>query len=129
MDATPIDFGDAAPLRAGENLMGMPSPRQSRSTTLPDDWVAVHEAARIVAEIAGLNPAQLAAALPYELLSPDQGVSFVNGEDVDDLAEMLRRGIAALLTAHTSGGAPHAAALALWHEFVVARDRILAEQG
>jgi hypothetical protein len=129
MDATPIDFGEAYPLPAGENLMGMPSPRQARSNTLPDDWVAVHEAARIVAEIAGLDPKQFAAALPCESLSLGQGVPFANGQDVDDLAEILRRGIAALLTAHTSGGAPQAAALALWREFVIARDRIVAEQG
>ena len=42
-----------------------------------------------------------------------------------DLAEIMQRGISALLAAHTGGGEPTSAARALWDEFLVARDAIV----
>ena len=79
-----------------------------------------------VGAIAHIDSAQLRCVMDLGMerspLGRDDAVELA----LQDLADLMQRGIAALLTAHTSGGAPQAAALALWREFVEARDRLVA---
>jgi hypothetical protein len=91
-------------------------------------WSALHEAAGIVATLAGLaaeasNPVQrdfpaiMRDAGGWRLTLAEQGV--------DDLAAIMEAGLAALLGLNARGGNPAAAALALWQEFHGARSALL----
>lgn len=88
-------------------------------------WSAIHEAATTVGVIARIDMAHLSLLI-------DRGLQVTIGpcadaalrDDMQDLADVLQRGIAALLYAHTSGGSPDAAARALWADFLAARDAI-----
>jgi len=125
MDATPIDFGDARPLADLARSMGINSPSDDPRVTLARTWSAIHEAAATVGAIADLDRARVAAELERGLLAGPAVVARADGQAVQDLAQIIGAGIAALLTAHTSGGSPQAAAAALWREFIRARDDLL----
>jgi len=125
MDATPIDFGDVRPLADLARSMGNISPPEDPMVTLARTWSAIHEAAATIGAIADLDRACVAAELERGLLAGAAVVVKASSEAVQDLAEIMGAGIAALLTAHTSGGSPRAAAAALWCEFVQARDALL----
>jgi hypothetical protein len=129
MDATPIDFGDARPLARVVRTMGIHSPSddpvEDSAVTLAGTWSAIHAAAATVGAIAGLDRMRVADDIERGMTV---GVTVAHSgvdQAVHDLAEMMGAGIAALLTAHTSGGAPQAAAGALWREFIAARDVLL----
>jgi hypothetical protein len=123
MDATPIDFGAARPLARPELPMGINAPFPSSTAAHAATWAAIHEAAATVGAIAGLDQERIAAEIARGLDS-DLATGGELDSSVQDLAEILRRGISALLTAHVSGGAPHAAAQALWREFLIARESV-----
>ncbi len=107
--------------------MGIRSPRPDPPDALVQKWSAMHEAAATVGAIAGVEREHVADALERgsSALSRAAGDPLL-AQEVQDLAEVLQRGVSALLTAHTSGGAPHAAAGTLWLEFVASRDALLA---
>ena len=126
MDATPFDFGDARPLSGGGKLMRIESPPGDMPARLAGHWSAIHEAAATVAAISGIER----RSILMELARGSAGPSVVDRSDeqqVGDLAEVLQRGIAALLIAHTSGGMPQAAARALWKEFLTTRETLMAD--
>lgn len=92
-------------------------------------WSALHEAAATVGRMAGLPaeplrpevrnfPALLAETSGWHRMLAEQGI--------DDLVAIMEPGLAALLAAHGRGSSPVAAAAALWHEFIAARDAVLA---
>jgi hypothetical protein len=125
MDATPIDFGEARPLAGGASRMGIDPPSDD-PTVVTATWLAIHEAAATVGTIAGVDRLLVAREIRRGLaIGPKSGCDG-NDEDVQDLADVMQRGISALLTAHTCGGSPHAAAGALWREFLATRDAMLA---
>jgi len=91
-------------------------------------WAALHDAAAVVAMLAGLEqeshspevygfPAAIRAAAPWRQALAETGV--------DDLAAILEPGIGALLAVNARGADARAPALALWHEFRGARDALL----
>jgi hypothetical protein len=91
-------------------------------------WLALHEAAGVVAALAGLPlpemtatlqafPAAVAGAGGWRRVHADEGVA--------DLSAILETGIRALLAVHARGAAAGAPARALWDEFVAARDAML----
>lgn len=106
---------------------------------LPDDsmlaaravdvkWAALHEAAGVVALLAGLPPepphpavrrfpALIGNAGGWRLEMAEQGI--------DDLAAIMEAGISALLAVHTRGANTGAPAMALWYEFREAREGLL----
>ena len=47
-------------------------------------------------------------------------------QQIDDMTAMMQPGIAALLGVNARGADPRPAALALWREYVAARDAVLA---
>ena len=106
--------------------MGIRSPRPDPPDALVQKWSAMHEAAATVGAIAGVEREHVADALERGSSALSATSDPLLAQEVQDLAEVLQRGVSALLTAHISGGAPHAAAGTLWLEFVAARDTLLA---
>lgn len=87
-------------------------------------WRALHEAAAVVAGLAGVAP-------PVCDADPDSPVAVLGraggwraalaGQAMADLAAILEGGLKALLAVHAGGADPRPAAQALWEEFVAAR--------
>lgn len=104
--------------------MGINAPPPGSTTTLQDTWVAIHEAAALVATIAGVAEGRITTEIELGLCA-DLRHAEMHDQAVRDLANVLRRGVSALLEAHVSGGAPHAASLTLWQDFLVERSMLL----
>ncbi len=92
-------------------------------------WAALHDAAGVVAMLAGIAaepmkpevrnlPAAMRDAGGWRRTMAEQGVA--------DLAAIMEPGIAALLAVQARGLNPATPALALWQEFLTARDGLLA---
>ncbi|MBC2670013.1 hypothetical protein ACFOON_10445 [Novosphingobium piscinae] len=107
-----------------------PTPSASpRAEALLVQWRALHEAAGLVANLAG-EPA--AAAAPQA----DDGTESLGlangwrlaliGRGLADTAAILEGGIRALLVARARGAEVRPAAQALWQEFLAARAALLA---
>jgi hypothetical protein len=126
MDATRIDIADAHPLAVAQHRMGIETPSRIPAMALESTWSAIHEAAATVGMIAGIDHARVNHAVELGLRTRFSRLGQSVRNDVNDLADIMQRGIAALLAAHTAGGAPQAAAQALWAEFLVARDTIIS---
>lgn len=125
MDATPISFDSAMPISVPPVHPDGPRPTPA---VLRRKWAALHEAAAVVAGLAGASavpPAQvhgfseaLADATHWQRELATQGVA--------DLTAIMEPGLSALIAVHASGADPRPAARALWQEFVTARDALLA---
>jgi hypothetical protein len=92
-------------------------------------WSAVHDAARVVAALAGVPSDMIAADtadFPAIMSSAGGWRLALAAQGVDDLAAVMEPGLAALLAIHRRGVDPTVAAQALWEEFVAARDALLA---
>ena len=92
-------------------------------------WSALHDAASVVATLAGLAPEPRKSELcNFPALIRDAGGwrKALAEQGIDDLAAIMEPGIAALLAVHARGVSCAAAALALWHEFLGARSALLA---
>jgi hypothetical protein len=124
MDATPISLDSAIPLRAMPFAAGV-----GGGDPVADKWAALHNAAFVVATLAGV---------PETPLAPQQGrfaasIRNVPGwrrdmaaQALDDLVAIMEPGLTALLVVHSRGDDAGAAARALWQEFVAARDALMA---
>lgn len=91
-------------------------------------WTALHDAAGIVARIAGVEPGQLPAAVrnfPVALRGALGGQRELAGQGLEDLTAVMEPGLAALLATLARGADPGPAAAALWRDFVAARDKLL----
>lgn len=91
-------------------------------------WETLHTAASAVAGLAHLPPedalngaANFAAALAA---APRWKAELANSA-LEDISAFLETGLTALLAVHKENRDPSAAALALWTEFVLARDGVL----
>jgi hypothetical protein len=92
-------------------------------------WAAVHQAAGIVAMLAGVPADPLAlptADFPATMQSAGGWRLALAAQGVDDLAAVMKPGLAALLAIHHRGADPGVAALALWEEIAAARAALLA---
>jgi hypothetical protein len=116
MDATPIDFAGATPLDA------------DLADATGRKWAALHDAAALVAGLAGLSPQPSGAAEDFlaAIRKAPQARRELAEQGVDDLTAIMEPGLAALISVHGSGGDARAAAGALWQEFVAARDAVAA---
>jgi hypothetical protein len=124
MDATPINFENAAALGAPVSAAG-----GSYADAVMQGWDALHEAAAVVAVLAGLPAEPLAAeiqAFGVKLVEAPHWLRDVVLQGVEDLAAIMEPGLAALIAVHSGGGDPAVPARALWGEFVAARDALLA---
>lgn len=116
-------FGGALP-GSGRASFG-----QASSNALSMRWSALHDAAAAVAALAGI-PAEpmdaLARGFPARVRDAGGWRRELAEQGVDDLSAIMQPGLAALLAVNARGGDARAAGLALWQEFVGARDGLLA---
>lgn len=125
MDMTPINFSESARAMPGaESPRGRPGP-----AGLALRWEAIHAAASAVAAFADLPPQSQCEAVhdfPQTLCNFGGWRRDLALQGVEDLAAILEPGLAALLAVHDNGTDAAPAAMALWQEFLVARDALLA---
>ncbi|MGH6785447.1 MAG: hypothetical protein ACREBO_01340 [Novosphingobium sp.] len=102
---------------------------QASASAMSMKWSALHDAAGVVATLAGLSaepmrpevrnfPAIMRDAGGWRRHHAEQGIA--------DLGAVMEPGLAALLSVHARGTNPAAAALALWQEFQAARAALLS---
>jgi len=102
---------------------------QAASSAMSMKWSALHDAAAVVAQLAGLAPEPRKPDVRNfpAMMRDTGGWRFeLSRQGVDDLAAIMEPGLAALLSAHARGAAVQPAALALWQEFHAAREALLA---
>lgn len=121
----PGKSGEGNPLPAA----GRASFGQAAASATSMKWTALHDAAAVVANLAGLEeerptpeirnfPAVIRDAAPWRRETAEKGI--------DDIAAIMEPGIAALLAVNARGADARAPALALWKEFHAARAALLA---
>ncbi|MEJ2409687.1 MAG: hypothetical protein P8Y58_03565 [Novosphingobium sp.] len=131
MDATPNNPGN----KAGSGAVGGGLPRSGRphfgqgaAHALSMKWSALHNAASAVAAIAGAaSPPISAEVRNFPAVMRDAGGwrRVMAEQGIEDLSALMEPGLTALLSAMARGASPQGAALALWHEFIAARDAML----
>ena len=92
-------------------------------------WVALHDAAGVVAKLAGLeNEPMRAEVRNFPAVMRDTGGWRRNLADqgIADLSAIMEPGLAALLAVHARNANTAPAALALWREFDAACAALLA---
>ena len=110
-----------------EDSLSLPTAPEAGPSPLAAKWDAVHQAAAVVAGLAGAPPQPCAIeAFPARIDAAGGWRRALADQGIDDLAAVMRPGIAALVAANAAGAAPAAAAQALWREFVRARDAVVA---
>lgn len=127
MDLTPIDFSLPVPTAASHT--GAPTPsRKADSGTLAARWTAIHEAAEGITFLAGIPPETenpKVRDFPETVHLHGDWRRELAEQGVEDLIAMLEPGVTALLAVHDSGGDAKAAAVALWQEFLNARNALI----
>lgn len=100
---------------------------EPRPATMTRKWAVLQDAARAIAELAGV-PDDSAAAMefPAAMHAADGWRLALAAQGIDDLAAVMEPGLAALLSIHRRGADPAGAARALWDEFAAARAALLA---
>lgn len=95
---------------------------------LAEKWAALHDAAALVAALAqGARPPTPATDdFPAAIRATSGWRRVLVEQGIDDLTAVMEPGIAALLAVTARSGDPTSAAMALWQEFVTARDAVLA---
>jgi len=92
-------------------------------------WSALHDAASAVALLAGQEAERMTPEirnLPVIMRDAGGWRRELAEQGIADLTAIMEPGLSALLAVHARGMHPQAAALALWQEFLAARDAILA---
>ncbi len=101
---------------------------QGAASAMAMKWSALHDAASVVATLAGLAPEPRKSDVrnfPAQIRDAGGWRKTLAEQGVDDLSAVMEPGIAALLAAHARGVLPSAAALTLWQEFVRTRSALL----
>ncbi len=106
---------------------------QSRATVNASStsmrWAALGEAGQVVAMLAGLEaerPSKDVRNFPALIRDAEKWRRDLADRGCADLAAVMEPGISALLAINARGADCKPAALALWREFVTARDAMLA---
>ncbi|MFM2300630.1 MAG: hypothetical protein RLZZ84_366 [Pseudomonadota bacterium] len=121
--ARPTPGGSAAP------SSGRPGFEQATGGAIDMKWAVLHEAAAVVAQLAGLeSEATLAEILHFPAVIREAGGwrRTLAEQGIEDLSAIMEPGLAALLTVHARGIDPAAAARSLWQEFAAARTALLS---
>lgn len=133
MNVPPTDFGTPGTLGspAGGMLPGSGRPQfgQASTSALGMKWSALHDAAGVVATLAGILPDPMTAALRnFPAVMRDAGGwrRAMAEQGIEDMSAFMEPGLSALLAVHARGVSPAPPALTLWQEFVAARDALLA---
>lgn len=130
----PINFGtpaQGAGLGSGGVLPGSGRPEfgQASASAMSMKWSALHDAAGVVAMLAGIAAEPMRADVRnFPAVMRDAGGWRRNmaEQGVEDLSAIMEPGLAALMAVHARGINPASAALALWQEFHAARAALLA---
>jgi len=126
MDATPTTTGFEGATGRG---LAPASLDEGAAAALRRKWLVLHEAARAVAGIAGVGVEPLrgeAERFPALICETGGWRCELARQGIDDISAMLEPGLSALLAACSRGADCAAPAKALWREFVLARDAVLA---
>ena len=120
----------SSPGAAGGTLSGSGRAEfaQGAASAMAMKWSALHDAASVVATLAGLAPEPRKADVrnfPAQIRDTGGWRKTLAEQGIDDLSAVMEPGIAALLAAHARGVTPSTAALTLWHEFVRTRSALL----
>ena len=138
MNATPPTFTapglpvGGAPPGLGPSLGPGSKPAGSdrnSSGAMDIKWVALGDAARVVATLAGLPQQPVQSTMPNFLAVMDNVGGWRRNmvvQGIEDLSAIMEAGLAALLAVHTRGANPAPAALALSQEFDIACAALLA---
>jgi hypothetical protein len=128
MNMPPADIGSATATGSLLPGGGRAAFGQASVSALSMKWAALHDAANVVATLAGLAPESMSPAqrtFPATLREAAGWRRELVEQGIDDLAAILEPGISALLAVHARGVHPAAPALVLWQEFVAARDAVM----
>lgn len=102
---------------------------QASASSVSMKWSALHDAAGVVATLAGLAAETMRPEVrnfPARMRDIGGWRRDLSERGIDDLAAIMEPGLAALLAVNARGINPAAAALALWQEFHAARAALLA---
>lgn len=102
---------------------------QASASAMSMKWSALHDAASVVAMLAGIAAEPMRADVRnFPAVMRDAGGWRRNmaEQGIEDLSAIMEPGMAALLAVHARGINPASAALALWQEFHAARAALLA---
>ena len=102
---------------------------QSPASAMNIRWLALHDAAGVVATLAGLPHGKISAQdrnFPAIMRDAGDWRRSLAEQGIDDLSAIMQAGISALLGLHAKGASPVAPARALWDEFSAARTALLA---
>ncbi|MCW1401547.1 hypothetical protein OKA06_04100 [Novosphingobium sp. MW5] len=131
MTGTISSFPGVGGTSAGGTLAaaGRASFGQASASSMGMKWSALHDAAGIVASLAGMAPEPMTTELrnfPAVIRDVGGWQKETAEQGVEDLSAIMETGIGALLAVHARGIDARNAALSLWHEFVAARSGLLA---
>ncbi|MGN6357028.1 MAG: hypothetical protein ACTHLU_06055 [Novosphingobium sp.] len=92
-------------------------------------WAALHQAAGVVASLAGLDASSPPLAVrdfPATIAEVEGWRAALAQQGIADLSAVMQPGLSALLAIHAQGADTGAAARTLWEEFEAARAAVLA---
>ncbi|MCJ2184606.1 hypothetical protein MTR62_18200 [Novosphingobium sp. 1949] len=128
MDATSNRVGKFGSGGAGLARSGRAQFGTGSASALSMKWSALHDAAQAVAGIAGIPAPSLTQAIrafPAQVRDAHEAHRIRAEQGIADLSAIMEAGLGALLASLARGSHPRGAALALWNEFVNARDALL----
>lgn len=129
MNATTIQRDEGKQAARHSYRSGRPQFGQGSASALSMKWSALHDAAGAVAILAGLEPSGMTPEvrnLPAVMRDAGGWRRALTEQGIADLTAVMEPGLSALLAVHARGMCPKAAALALWQEFLAARDSLMA---
>ena len=122
-------IGPANPPTGGSlPASGRPEFGQASASGMSMKWSALHDAAGVVAMLAGIAAEPMRADVRnFPAVMRDAGGwrRDLAEQGIDDLSAIMEPGLAALLAVNARGVGPGTAALALWQEFHAARSALL----
>lgn len=92
-------------------------------------WLAVHDAAAVVARLAGMSaglPHVAVQSFPEAISQADPVRQSIAEQGLEDIFALMEPGLETLLTVYRRGNDPAAPAAALWLEFQRTRNSLLA---
>ena len=125
---SPFGNGPAAGPPGAIPGSGRASFGQGSANAMSMKWSALHDAAGVVAMLAGVAAEPMRPELRnFPALARDAGgwQRQMSEQGIDDLSMIMESGIAALLAVHARGVDARAAATALWQEYQSARTALL----
>lgn len=124
MDATPISFDTATAYEPPLPARDAPGDATG-GNAIGRKWAALHEAAAVVAMLAGETPSADLRDFPEAIRKAAPWRRDLAAQGVEDLVAIMEPGLAALISVHSGGVDATAPARALWQEFTAARDALI----